>query len=90
MSVPQGLSALVSKYLDAVIGAEAAEIESFFAPLAARSRVRETVNALLAARQFSLVSVGRHTVVQNAAVSTLGAGKPMRPLAAQRRRSGGR
>src|SRR5439155_18827091 len=27
MSVPQGLSALVSKYLDAVIGAEAAEIE---------------------------------------------------------------
>ena len=46
--------------------------------------------SLLAARQFSLVSVGRHTVVQNAAVSTLGAGKPMRPLAAQRRRSGGR
>src|SRR2546423_5148672 len=27
MSVPQGLSALVSKYLDAVVGAEAAEIE---------------------------------------------------------------
>src|SRR5437763_4948525 len=90
MSVPQGLSALVSKYLDAVVAADAAEIESFFAPLVARSRVRETVNALLAARQFSLASAGRHTLIQNAPVETLGAGKPMRPLAAQRRRSGGR
>jgi len=90
MSVPQGLSALVSKYLDAVVAAEAAEIESFFAPMVARARVRETVNALLAARQFSLIPAGRHTLVQNTPVETLGAGKPMRPLAAQRRRSGGR
>ena len=90
MSVPQGLSALVSKYLDAVVAAEAAEIESFFAPMVARARVRETVNALLAARQFSLIPAGRHTLVQNTPVATLGAGKPMRPLAAQRRRSGGR
>jgi len=65
ISLAQGLSALISRYLDAVVAAEEVEIEAFFAHLAARSRVRETLHALLAARELSFVAVGRKAVVWN-------------------------
>jgi hypothetical protein len=65
LSVPEGLSALLSKYLDAVVAAEQGEIEAFFQPLVARSRVKEAIHALLAARQFSFVQAGRRTLIQN-------------------------
>src|SRR5713101_8877677 len=65
LSVGEGLSALLSKYLDAVIAAEESEIEAFFQPLVARSRVKESIHALLAARQFSFVQAGRRTLIQN-------------------------
>jgi len=64
LSIGQSLSALVSRYLDAVIAAEPAEIEDFFSTIVSRSRVREAVNALLAAREFSFVHVGNRTLVQ--------------------------
>ena len=64
LSVGEGLSALISKYLDGVVAAEQSEIEDFFSPIVARSRVKEAVNALLAAREFSFVSVGRRTLIQ--------------------------
>jgi 23S rRNA pseudouridine2605 synthase len=64
LSVAEGLSALISKYLDCVIAAELSEIEDFFSPMVARSRVREAVNALLAAREFSFVTVGRRTLIR--------------------------
>lgn len=66
LSVGEGLSALVSKYLEAVVAAEQSEVEAFFQPLVARSRVRESVHALLAARQLSFVQAGRKTLIQNA------------------------
>jgi len=64
LSVPEALSALLSKYLDCVIAAEQSELESFFGNFVPRSRVKEAVNALLAAREFSFVHVGSKTMIQ--------------------------
>ena len=47
LSVPEALSALVSKYLDCVIAVEQSEIEIFFGNFVARSKVKDAVNALL-------------------------------------------
>lgn len=64
LSQRQALSALVSKYLECVVAAEPQEVEDFFAHFVARSKVKEAVNALLAARELSFVPVGRRTMVQ--------------------------
>lgn len=53
VSDAEALSALISKYLDGVVAAAPEEIEAFFSAFTARSRVREVVNALLAAREFA-------------------------------------
>jgi hypothetical protein len=63
-SVNSALSALVSKYLDCVIAADLPELETFFGHFVARSRVREAVNALLAARELSFVPVGHRSLIQ--------------------------
>src|SRR5215470_1028993 len=52
-SVPTALTALLSKYLDCVIAADQQELETFFGNFVPRSRVKEAVNALLAARELS-------------------------------------
>jgi hypothetical protein len=64
ISVPQALSALVSKYFDCVVAAEPSEIEIFFGNFVARSRVKEAVNALLAARELSFLHVGGKSMLQ--------------------------
>jgi hypothetical protein len=64
LSVPAALSGLVSKYLDSVIAAEQEEVEKFFSNLVPRSRVRETINALLAARELSFVHIGNRSMLQ--------------------------
>lgn len=64
LSQRQALSALVSKYLECVVAAEPQEVEDFFSHFVARSKVKEAVNALLAARELSFVTVGRRTMVQ--------------------------
>jgi len=64
LSVQQALSALLSKYLDCVIAADQAELESFFGNFVARSRVKEAVNALLAARELSFVHVSGRSMLQ--------------------------
>jgi 23S rRNA pseudouridine2605 synthase len=64
LSVPEALSALISKYLEGVIAAEQSELESFFGNFVPRSRVKEAVNALLAARELSFVHVGNKTMLQ--------------------------
>lgn len=64
LSVPEALSALVSKYLDSVIAAEQGEVESFFGNLIARSKVKDAVNALLAARELSFAHVGGKSMLQ--------------------------
>jgi hypothetical protein len=57
LSVPEALSALLSKYLDCVIAVEQSELESFFSSFISRSKIKEAVNALLSARELSFVHV---------------------------------
>jgi hypothetical protein len=64
VSVPEALSALSSKYLDCVIAVEPMELETFFGRFVARSKVKEGVNALLAARELSFVHVGGKSMLQ--------------------------
>jgi len=64
LSVPEALSALLSKYLDCVVAADAGEMETFFSNFVARSRVKEASNALLAARELSFVHVGNRSLLQ--------------------------
>ena len=70
LSVAVALSALLSKYLDCVIAADEKEIADLFSPLAARSRVKEAMNTLLAARELEFVHVGNRTLVQVAPTRT--------------------
>ncbi len=64
LSVPEALSALLSKYLDCVIASEQTDLETFFGNFVARSRVKEAVNALLAARELSFVHVSGRSMLQ--------------------------
>jgi hypothetical protein len=64
LSVQEALSALLSKYLDCVIAAEQSELETFFGNFVARSRVKEAVNALLAARELSFIHVSGRSMLQ--------------------------
>ena len=63
-SVPEALSALLSKYLDCVIAADEHELEFFFGNFIARSKVREATNALLDARELTFVQVGSRSLIQ--------------------------
>jgi 23S rRNA pseudouridine2605 synthase len=54
---PSALSALISLYLAQAIVASEEEIETFLSPLAARSRIREVVHALVSARQLETVVI---------------------------------
>ncbi|ABF42221.1 hypothetical protein Acid345_3220 [Candidatus Koribacter versatilis Ellin345] len=63
LSVGVALSALVSKYIDCVVAAEQTEVEEFFSHLVARSKAREAINALLAAREFSYVHIGGRAMI---------------------------
>jgi hypothetical protein len=63
ISVPEALSALVSKYLGCVVAAEQPEVENFFSNFVPRSRVKEAINALLSAREISFVHVGTKSLL---------------------------
>ena len=64
LSIPEALSALISKYLDCVVAAEPAEVETFLGNFVARSRVKEAINALLAARELSFARIGDKSMIQ--------------------------
>lgn len=64
LSVGEALTALLSKYLDCVVAADQQELETFFGNFVPRSRVKEAVNALLAARELSFLRVGNRSLVQ--------------------------
>jgi hypothetical protein len=80
MSIPEALTAIVSKYIDCVIAAEQNEIEDFFSNLIARSRTREAINALLAARELQYSHVGGRTLIQITPPRTAQPPRPPRPL----------
>jgi hypothetical protein len=64
LSVAEALSALITKYLDCVIAAEPVEVENFFSHVVPRSRVKEAINALLAARELSFAHAGNRSLIQ--------------------------
>jgi hypothetical protein len=64
LSVQEALTALLSKYLDCVIAIEQADLEIFFGNFIARSKVKDAVNALLAARELSFVHVSGRSMLQ--------------------------
>ncbi len=64
LSVGESLSALLTKYLDCVVAADQQELESFFGNFVPRSRVKEAINALLAARELSFIHVGNRSLIQ--------------------------
>lgn len=64
ISGPEALSALISKYLQAAIAAGQDEIEQLFSHLASRTKIRDAVNALLAARELSVIAIGTKSMVQ--------------------------
>jgi len=47
-----------------VIAADPGEVESFFSYFVSRSRVKDAIKALLAAREFSFVHVGSRSLLQ--------------------------
>jgi hypothetical protein len=64
ISLAEAMTALISKYLECVIAAEQAEVEEFFSNFLSRSRAREAINALLAARELQFVHVGGRAMLQ--------------------------
>jgi hypothetical protein len=64
LSVGEALSALLSKYLDCVIAADQQELDTFFGNFVPRSRVKESVNVLLNARELEYVRVGNRSLVR--------------------------
>src|SRR5437868_5334720 len=64
LSIGEALSALISKYMDCMVAAEPAEVENFLGNIVPRSRVKEAINALLAARELSFLHVGSRSLLQ--------------------------
>lgn len=64
ISVPEALSALVSKYLDCVVAVDEGEVENFFANFVPRTKLKEATHALLSARELSFVHVGSKSLLQ--------------------------
>jgi hypothetical protein len=64
ISMPEALSALVSKYLDCVVAVDEDEVENFLANFVSRTRVKEAIHALLSARELSFVHVGSKSLLQ--------------------------
>ena len=60
---PTALSALISLYLGQALLATEEEIETFISPLAARSRIRDVVHALLGARQLQTIVIEGKTLL---------------------------
>jgi 23S rRNA pseudouridine2605 synthase len=57
------LSALLSLYLHSAVAASPEEAELFLSPLTSRSRIREVLHGMMAARQFVTMSVGSQTLL---------------------------
>jgi len=60
---PSALSALISLYLGSALLASEEEIETFLSPLAARSRIRDVVHALMGARELETLALDGRTVL---------------------------
>ena len=64
ISAPESISAILSKYLESAIAATQDEIEHLISYMTSRSKVREAIHALLAARELSYMTVGAKTLIR--------------------------
>src|ERR1700722_13381137 len=64
LSVAEALTALLTKYLGCVVAVEQVELEKFLGRLIARSKIKDAVNALLAARELSFAIVSGKSMLQ--------------------------
>jgi hypothetical protein len=64
LSIAEALSALLSRYLDSMVAADPEELENFFSHFLSRSKVRESLKALLAARELEFVHSGTRSLIQ--------------------------
>lgn len=64
LSLGESLSALLSKYLECVVAADQQELDNFLGNFVARSRVGESVKALLNARELEFTQAGQRSLVQ--------------------------
>ncbi len=64
LSQAAALSALLSKYLDTVGAADQQELEAFFGNFVSRSRVKESVKALMGVRELNFVPGDRGPLIQ--------------------------
>ena len=63
LSLPEAVSGLLGKYLESAVAADQEEIEQFFSNLVSRTKIREAINALLAARQLKLITIGAKSLI---------------------------
>jgi 23S rRNA pseudouridine2605 synthase len=77
---PSALSALISLYLGQAVLATEADIETFLSPLAARSRVRDVLHALTAARQLETLVIDGKTLLHIAGELPDLLPEPIQPL----------
>ena len=82
LSVPSALSALISKYLYTMIAAQQNDIETFFSPLVSVTKVRDALNALLAAREITTTQIGSHTMLEITPPKVTAAPRIVKPSAA--------
>ncbi len=64
ISEPEAISGLLSKYLESTIAASQEDVENFFSHLTSRAKVREAINALLAARELNFISMGPRSLIR--------------------------
>ena len=93
LSDAEALSALISKYLEAVIAATQDEIEGVFSAFTSRARVAEVIRALLTAREFAYTPSETRTLITVADAPARGTPQPARTESARpqpglRRRNG--
>jgi hypothetical protein len=77
---PSALSALISLYLGQSLLATEDDIEIFLSPLAARSRVRDVIHALIAARQLETLVIDGKTCLHVAGELPAFLSEPVKPL----------
>jgi hypothetical protein len=64
ISVVEALTALVSKYIECIVACEQTDVEEFFSNFVSRSKAREAINALLAARELQYTHVSGRSMLQ--------------------------
>jgi len=74
---PTALSALISLYLGQALVATEEEIEVFLSPLAARSRTRDVIHALVSARQLETMAIEGRTILHLAGEAPAFAAEPL-------------